>query len=376
MKDYLQSKQEEMLHLLEKLVNIDSGTYVKSGIDEVGRVLQKEYEALGYVVEVDEQPERGNNLTFRHKDASDPQILAIAHMDTVFVEGTVSERPFTRDEKRAYGPGVHDMKGSQVALLYALKALIQENAEAYKNVVILLNTDEEIGSPESRPLIEAVAKETKYALIVEPSQSGETVVSQRKGGGKYFLKVSGIAAHAGGEPEKGRSAIEELAHKIVKLHALTDLEAGVTLNVGIIRGGTSVNTISPHAYGALDVRVETPEQAEEIDRKIREICATPDVEGTSIELTGKMRRPPLILSDASRELLAVVQEAGRELGVEITDIKSGGGSDGNLTAAVGVATIDGLGPVGAHAHSAEEYLEIDSLVERTLLIAKVIQKLS
>ncbi|CAM3270655.1 M20 family metallopeptidase [Brevibacillus invocatus] len=376
MKDYLQSKQEEMLHLLEKLVNIDSGTYVKSGIDEVGRVLQKEYEALGYVVKVDQQPERGNNLTFRHKDASDPQILAIAHMDTVFVEGTVSERPFTRDEKRAYGPGVHDMKGSQVALLYALKALIQENAEAYKNVVILLNTDEEIGSPESRPLIEAVAKETKYALIVEPSQSGETVVSQRKGGGKYFLKVSGIAAHAGGEPEKGRSAIEELAHKIVKLHALTDLEAGVTLNVGIVRGGTSVNTISPHAYGALDVRVETPEQAEEIDRKIREICATPDVEGTSIELTGKMRRPPLILSDASRELLAVVQEAGRELGVEITDIKSGGGSDGNLTAAVGVATIDGLGPVGAHAHSAEEYLEIDSLVERTLLIAKVIQKLS
>lgn len=376
MKDYLQSKQEEMLHLLEKLVNIDSGTYVKSGIDEVGRVLQKEYEALGYVVEVDEQPERGNNLTFRHKDASDPQILAIAHMDTVFVEGTVSERPFTRDEKRAYGPGVHDMKGSQVALLYALKALIQENAEAYKNVVILLNTDEEIGSPESRPLIEAVAKETKYALIVEPSQSRETVVSQRKGGGKYFLKVSGIAAHAGGEPEKGRSAIEELAHKIVKLHALTDLEAGVTLNVGIVRGGTSVNTISPHAYGALDVRVETPEQAEEMDQKIREICATPDVEGTSIELTGKMRRPPLILSDASRELLAVVQEAGRELGVEITDIKSGGGSDGNLTAAVGVATIDGLGPVGAHAHSAEEYLEIDSLVERTLLIAKVIQKLS
>ncbi|MDH4616879.1 M20 family metallopeptidase [Brevibacillus sp. AY1] len=376
MKDYLQSKQEEMLHLLEKLVNIDSGTYVKSGIDEVGRVLQKEYETLGYVVKVDEQPERGNNLTFRHKDASDPQILAIAHMDTVFVEGTVSERPFTRDEKRAYGPGVHDMKGSQVALLYALKALIQENAEAYKNVVILLNTDEEIGSPESRPLIEAVAKETKYALIVEPSQSGETVVSQRKGGGKYFLKVSGIAAHAGGEPEKGRSAIEELAHKIVKLHALTDLEAGVTLNVGIIRGGTSVNTISPHAYGALDVRVETPEQAEEMDQKIREICATPDVEGTSIELTGKMRRPPLILSDASRELLAVVQEAGRELGVEITDIKSGGGSDGNLTAAVGVATIDGLGPVGAQAHSAEEYLEIDSLVERTLLIAKVIQKLS
>lgn len=339
-------------------------------------MLQKEYETLGYVVKVDEQPERGNNLTFRHKDASDPQILAIAHMDTVFVEGTVSERPFTRDEKRAYGPGVHDMKGSQVALLYALKALIQENAEAYKNVVILLNTDEEIGSPESRPLIEAVAKETKYALIVEPSQSRETVVSQRKGGGKYFLKVSGIAAHAGGEPEKGRSAIEELAHKIVKLHALTDLEAGVTLNVGIVRGGTSVNTISPHAYGALDVRVETPEQAEEMDQKIREICATPDVEGTSIELTGKMRRPPLILSDASRELLAVVQEAGRELGVEITDIKSGGGSDGNLTAAVGVATIDGLGPVGAHAHSAEEYLEIDSLVERTLLIAKVIQKLS
>lgn len=373
---FLQSKLEEMLQLLEKLVNIDSGTYVKSGIDAVGRLLQKEYEALGYEVTVHEQPERGNNLTIRHKDAVDPQILAIAHMDTVFVEGTVSERPFTRDEKRAYGPGVFDMKGSQVALLYAVKALIHENEEAYKNVVILLNSDEEIGSPESRPLIEAVAREVKYALIVEPSLSREAVVTQRKGGGKYFLKVSGIAAHAGEEPEKGRSAIEELAHKILKLHRLTNLEAGVTLNVGTIQGGTSVNTISPYAYGALDVRVETPEQAEEIDRAIREICATPDVKGTSIELTGQMRRPPLILSDKSRELLAIVQEAGRELGVEIEGTKSGGGSDGNLTAAAGVATIDGLGPIGGNAHSAEEYLEIDSLVDRTLLLASIIKKLS
>ncbi|WP_400163100.1 M20 family metallopeptidase [Brevibacillus sp. TJ4] len=373
---FLQSREEEMLQLLEKLVNIDSGTYVKHGVDAVGSVLQKEYEALGYVVEVHEQPELGNNLTIRHKDAVNPQILAIAHMDTVFVEGTVSERPFTRDEKRAYGPGVFDMKGSQVALLYALKALIEENEDACKNVVILLNSDEEIGSPQSRPLIEKVARETKYALIVEPSLSRETVVSERKGGGKYFLKVSGIAAHAGGEPEKGRSAIEELAHKIIKLHRLTNLEAGVTLNVGIIQGGTSVNTISPHAYGALDVRVETPEQAEEIDRAIRDICAIPDVEGTTIELTGKMRRPPLILSEQSRELLAVVQEAGRELGVEITDTKSGGGSDGNLTAAVGVATIDGLGPIGGNAHSADEYLEIDSLVDRTLLLASIIKKLS
>ncbi|MED1791400.1 M20 family metallopeptidase [Brevibacillus nitrificans] len=373
---YLKAKEEEMLQLLEKLVNIDSGSYVKSGIDEVGRILQKEYEALGYEVCIHEQPERGNNLSIRHKEAVNPQILAIAHMDTVFVEGTVQERPFTRDETRAYGPGVFDMKGSQVALLYALKALIEEKEEAYKNVEIILNTDEEIGSPESRPLIEEVAKDKKYALIVEPSQSRETVVSQRKGGGKYFLKVTGIAAHAGGEPEKGRSAIGELAHKIIKLHSLTNLEEGITLNVGIIQGGTSVNTISPYAYGALDVRVETHEQAEEVDRAIREICATVDVEGTSIELTGQMRRPPLILSEKSKELLSIIQEVGGELGVEITDTKSGGGSDGNLTAAVGVATIDGLGPIGGNAHSAEEFLEIDSFVDRTLFIASIIKRLS
>jgi glutamate carboxypeptidase len=164
---------------------------------------------------------------------------------------------------------------------------------------IVLNTDEEIGSPASRPLIEAVSQGKKYALIVEPGSDEGTVVTERKGGGKYFITVNGVAAHAGGEPDKWRSAIEELAHKILKLHKLTNFETGVTVNVGVINGGTSVNTIAPSAYAAIDVRVETPEQAVDVDRAIKEICATVDVEGTSIELTGQIRRPPLVLSDKS-----------------------------------------------------------------------------
>jgi glutamate carboxypeptidase len=376
MKSFLQAKENEMLQLLEKLVNIDSGTYVKKGIDEVGRLLRAEYEALGFAVQVHEEKEQGNNISIRHKEAQQPEIVIIAHMDTVFPEGTVAKRPFSRDEKRAYGPGVIDMKASHVALLYALKALIAHQEEAYKNVLIILNTDEEIGSPVSRPLIESLARGKKYALIVEPGNPNGSIVSERKGGGKYRIKVTGKAAHAGAEPEKGRSAIEELAHKIIKLHRLTNFETGVTVNVGVINGGTSVNTISPFAYAYVDARVETEEQAVEVDKAIRDICATVDVEGTSIELTGQMRRPPMRLNEKSKALLHIVQEVGRELGIEITDTKSGGGSDGNLTAAVGVATIDGLGPLGGNAHSEDEYLEIGSFVERTLLLANLIKRLS
>jgi glutamate carboxypeptidase len=376
MKTFLEEREAEMLQMLEKLVNIDSGSYVKHGIDSIGEILKGEYERLGFEVQVHPQQEYGNNISIKHPEATDPKIIIVAHMDTVFPDGTAKHRPFSRDEKRAYGPGVIDMKASQVAALYAMKALIENGEEAYKNVQIVLNSDEEIGSPSSRVLIEEKAKGKKYALIMEPGRADGSVVSERKGGGRYSIKITGKGAHAGIEPQKGRSAIEELAHKIIKLHGITNYDQGVTVNVGLIDGGTSVNTVSPIAEGHIDVRVVTTEQAQTTAKAIEEICSTPDVEGTSIELSGAIGRPPMFPNDKSRELLEVVKEVGAKLGVEIKDTKTGGGSDGNFTQAMGVATLDGLGPVGGNAHSDQEYLEINTFVERTLVLVETIKKLS
>ena len=375
MKQFLELNEENMLALIEKLVNIDSGTYIKSGIDRVGEILVDAYEKDGFVVEVHPEEKLGNNIHIRHQEAVNPKVLIIAHLDTVFQAGTALERPFKREGDYAYGPGVIDMKASHATTLFALKALMNAGSEAFKNIELILNTDEEIGSINSRALIEKTAKSNEYALIVEPAQKG-ALVTARKGGGKYLLKIIGKSAHAGVEPHNGVSAIEELGHKILKLHQLTNREEGINVNVGLVNGGTSINTIAPSAEASIDVRIETYEQASEIDKAIKEICSYSDVAGTTLELSGKITRPPMLVTEGSKKLLRVIQEEGEKLGLELTGEKSGGGSDGNLTSSVGVPTVDGLGPIGGNAHSEDEYLYIPSLTERALLLAKVIERLS
>ena len=375
MKELIYQNEENMLHLIEMLVNIDSGSYLKHGIDQVGEVLVNAYEQIGFEAEIDFQETFGNNIVIRHPEAVNPEIVLIAHMDTVFTDGTVAKRPFKREGDYAYGPGVIDMKASHATTFFAIKALMKSGSEAFKNIELVLNTDEEIGSIGSREVIEQVAKTKKYALILEPAQNGN-LVSERKGGGKYFLKVYGKSAHAGIEPENGISAIEELASKILKLHALTDWDKGINVNVGLIKGGTSVNTIAPFAEAAIDVRIETWEDGDAIDAAIKEICSSSDVEGTRLELTGKITRPAWNLTDDSRKLIGLIAEEGAKLGLELSHEKSGGGSDGNLTGYVGIPSIDGLGPIGGNAHQESEYLYIPSLTERSLLLANVIERLS
>lgn len=376
METYLQQSQAEMLQLIEKLVNIDSGTYVKEGIDRVGAILKKEYEKLGFTVEVREEEKYGNNLIVQHKDAVDPKIILVAHMDTVFPLGTAAERPFRIEGDRAYGPGVVDMKSSQVELLYAIKALQQTGSESYKNMLIILNSDEEVGSPTSRPLIEEKSQGKEYALIMEPARKDGSLVSARRGGGSYTVIVKGKAAHSGIEPQKGRSAIEELAHKVIQLNALSDYEKGISVNVGLIEGGSSINTIPPIAIAHVDIRISEMHQAKYLEEKIKEICATTDVSGTQIILKGSISRPPMEKNEQTQSLLHLIEEVGKEIGLQVFDTATGGGSDASFTSATGVATVDGLGPVGGNAHSEDEYLEIKTLPERTLLLAKTIDRLS
>lgn len=244
-----------------------------------------------------------------------------------------------------------------------------------EHVQIVLNGDEEVGSPTSRSLIEECASGKKYALIMEPARTDGSLVTSRRGGGRYTMRIKGKGAHSGIEPQNGISAIEELAHKIIKLHALIDHESGISVSVGLVEGGESVNTIAPSAVGHVDVRITYADQAEWLDRKIREICKTPDVAGTSIQLEGGINRPPMEKTAQTMELLEIIREVGSKVGIHITDVATGGGSDASFTSSLGVPTIDGLGPVGGNAHSEEEYLEIPSLVERTNLLANVIVRL-
>lgn len=365
-----------MLELLEKLVNVDSGSYNKQGVDEIVRILQQEFDELDFDTQVNEEKEFGNQLIVTHKEATDPTTLLVLHMDTVFGKGTAGERPFTIKENIAYGPGVIDMKGSHVTTLFAVKALLQDHADALKSVKVLFTSDEEIGAPVGRAVIEKHASGMQYALVMEPARTDGSLVSSRRGGGLYKMEVSGRAAHSGIEPEKGRSAIEELSHKVIKLHALSDHENGISVNVGLINGGSSVNTVAPKATAEIDIRITKMEQAEPLAKKIEEICSIPDIEGTSIHLEGGITRPPMEKNTQTIELLETIKEVGAKIGLEITDISTGGGSDASFTSAMGIATIDGLGPKGGNQHNEGEYLEIETLVERTELLAEVLKRLA
>ncbi|WP_231584188.1 M20 family metallopeptidase [Domibacillus indicus] len=366
-----------MLALLEKLVNTNSNSYDKQGVDKIGTILQQEFESLGMSVTVHHEKEYGNHLSIASPQAKKPDILIIAHMDTVFPDGEAESRPLEIIGDNVYGPGVNDEKASHVQLLYAMKALKETNSPALHNVQILFNSDEEVGSPSSKPLIKEAAEGKKYSLVVECGRPNEGVVTSRKGVGRFTMHVSGKSAHAGVEPEIGRSAIEEIAHKIIKLQQLNDHKNGLSVNVGLINGGTSANTVSPEAEAVIDVRVQNKEQAGEVVKDIYEIAEEDTVHGTDTKVEGKIARPPMEETAASRELLKEVKETGKYIGLDIHGEATGGASDASFTAAEGIPTIDGMGPVGEFSHSeTDEYTSIDSLTERTILLAKTIERLS
>jgi len=375
MHHFFEEERENMIQLLEKIVNIDSGSYQKKGIDQVGSILIDEYKQLGFNVEVHELENRGNNIVLKHKSANNPRVLLIGHIDTVFPAGTVQKRPFSIENDHAKGPGVFDMKASHVMTLTSLKYLISQNNDAYKNVIIIINTDEEIGSVASRELIEANAKKVDHVLIMEPSDIDGNLVIGRKGGGKFFLKVYGISAHSGVSPEKGASAIQEIALKIIKLHELTNLE-GIQVNVGLVSGGQSVNTIAPFAEAGIDLRFESQELGELAQSKILEICSYAETPNVQVQITGGITRPAWKVDEISENLISLIKDSASELNLDFGSKYSGGGSDGNFTGNLGIPTVDSLGPRGGNAHQDDEFMVISSFSERGQLLIKVLDKLN
>ena len=369
------SQQGQMLDLLAELVTQESGTYDKADVDALGRILRCELEGLDFVVETVPQTQYGDHVVGRRPSRNGRSMLLVGHMDTVFPHGTIRERPFRVEAGRAYGPGVFDMKGGIVIMLAALRALRDASAPAFADtgITVFLNGDEEVLSPTSSPLIVEEARRAHLACVLEPCGPNGGYVFVRKGVGKFYLRVHGRASHAGRDPEKGASANLEMAHKVTRLHALTDFDSGTTVNVGVMRGGERANVVCPEAYAEIDLRAFTPGAAEATIAEMRGIAAESMVPGTTAEFWGSLQFPPLPRKPANEKLFGLVQQVARVVGFEAVEYITGGGSDGNHTGQV-VPTMDGMGARGDGAHSDREYMLVDSLVERAQVLALFLER--
>jgi glutamate carboxypeptidase len=374
--DWLAAQKDAMIGLLAELVNTDSGSYDKAGVEAVGERLVRFFEENGLPVAVEPHETFAPAIHVRLDDtrANERPVVLMGHRDTVFPKGEAGRRPFRIESGRAYGPGVSDMKSGLVMNAFVLAAF-KKFGGAPAPLVGLVTCDEEIASPSSRPVIERVARGARCVFNAEPGRPSGNVVTGRKGGVFMRFEVFGKAAHSGGAFEKGISAIGELAHKIVAMHKVTDLPRGVTVNVGVVKGGQSVNTTAPHAEGQIDLRYVKPEDRARALAALQEIVDTAVVPGTTAKLEILGEFLPLTTSGAAEELFAGYRAAAADAGLQIGGEFSGGCADSGFTAAVGCPTLCSTGPVGANAHTPEEYMEVDSMVPRAQALALAILRL-
>jgi glutamate carboxypeptidase len=358
---------------LRTLVAIDCGSYSKAGVDQVGRIVADRFGALGATIEVVANAELGDTVVATFAGAGHAQAVLVGHMDTVYPDGTAARRPYAEHGTRAYGPGVTDMKAGLLAGLHALAALqTVSGGLPFSRLVFIANPDEEIGSPVSRPVIRQHAASADVAFVLECARANGDIVSSRKGIADLELVMAGRAAHAGIEPEKGRNAIVEAAHKTLALTALNGRWPGVTINVGVIGGGTRPNVVPAAARLEVDIRAITRAALEEAEAEVQRICATATVADVTCTIEDRGRHWPMEKSAGTAALVETAVDLAGRLGFELKDAATGGASDANTTAGMGVPTLDGLGPIGGGDHSEEEYLELDSLVPRTALLAALL----
>jgi glutamate carboxypeptidase len=362
---------------LAGLVNLDCGSYSPAGVNRVADAVQASLAELGAEMErIPHRPADGErqlgDLVIGRLDGTGPRLLLIGHMDTVFDEGTAAARPFQRDGDRATGPGVSDMKGGLLAGLHALSALHVIGRRP--NVTFVANPDEEIGSAFSTPFIRSLAGEHDAALVLECARANGDIVSARKGIADLLVTLVGRAAHAGVEPDKGRSAILAAAHQVVALHALNGRWPTVTLNAGVIAGGTRPNVVAGRCELQVDLRAATAAEFGAAEAEVERIVRTPAVDGVQADLRRIASHPPMERSPATARLAELAITIAGELGFALRDAATGGASDANTTSAAGLPTLDGLGPIGGDDHSADEWLDMSSVAPRTILLAALVDR--
>jgi glutamate carboxypeptidase len=353
--------EARLVELLRELVEIESPSG-SPGVSAVSARIAQELESLGGDVELLD----GGHLRAELAGEGAPLLLS-GHVDTVWPEGTLETMPFRVEGSRAFGPGAYDMKACLVVMLEAVR-LARGGRRALR---VFLTADEEKGSVTGRGPLEEAAQGVAAAFVLEPPGEAGNLKTARKGLGRFTLTIKGRAAHAGTHPGEGVSAIEELAHQIQAVHDLADEERGSTVSVGVVEGGTSTNVIPPEAQARIDVRVSQSEDRERVERALAELRpVNPDAK---LELGGGWTRPPLERSDGAARLFERAREYGRDLGLELEEESSGGGSDGNLIGALGVPVLDGLGAQGAGAHSPDEHVELESIPVRAQLLTRLLE---
>ena len=376
LREHLKTLEPDLLETIEALVQYESPSTDKERCDGLVRHLAGVWSELGLKTEIIEEEETGDHLRviYEPEGEAQGQLLVLSHVDTVWPVGTTTERPFRVEGDRAYGPGIFDMKTGAAQTIYALRALLELGQAPAKRIVLLYNTDEEIGSPTSRGLIEEEARQSDAVLVLEPSVPPMGALKTfRKGVGMYNLEITGRPAHAGADPEQGVSAVTELAHQIIHLNSLAAEEQGTTVNVGVVQGGTRSNVIAAAARAEIDVRVTSMEEADRIHQDMMAVKSV--LAGTTLKMTGGINRPPMLRTERTVALFEQARQLAFEIGFELQEASTGGGSDGNFTAALGVPTIDGLGAVGEGGHAEHEHILIDHLVPRTALLARLLETL-
>ena len=371
----LAAAEPALLADLERLVNLDCGSYTRDGVNEVATWTTAFLERIGgdVIRHLDPDGVLGDTVeAVFHGEAGGPRALLVGHTDTVFPEGTAAARPFRIEDGRATGPGVTDMKSGLLTLLYGLEAALAAGPLPFERLTVIANPDEEIGSPASTPHIERVARASHVAFSLECARANGDIVSSRKGTGDYVITVNGRAAHAGVEPEKGRSAILAAAHLVVDLHALNGRWPGVTCNVGVIEGGIRPNVVAERTVLQVDLRAVDRASMAAADVAIRALAAAPAVPDVTIDVDLRHRHWPMEKLPRSGRLVALAQGLAAGLGFELRDAATGGASDANTTAGLGVPSLDGLGPIGGMDHSPEEWLDVASIVPRTTLFAALL----
>ena len=364
-------KLDSFKQLLIHLINIESPSTEKQSVDYLGEYIQEELSNLGAAVSVDEQSEAGNNVIGQwNSSSSESGILLLSHMDTVFESGTLQKRPVRVENNKLYGPGAQDMKASIAILLETIRWLRGTDQLPSRPITALFTSDEETGSDHSQSLITDFASRSILTLCLEPSLPNGALKTARKGTGDIKITALGRATHAGSDHENGRNAIEELAYHILNAQKLTDYSRGTTVNVGVIHGGTRTNVVPDKAIALFDFRVSSNDEADRI--RVWANNERPVIHGTQIKISVRQDRPPMPRDRMMEQTFKKAQVIAKSIGLEISEGSTGGGSDANYVAPLGVPVLDGLGALGEGAHSEREFIYLDSLPERAALLAAIL----